>query len=96
MFNSVVGPETTTMGFGKIGHEEALGEVLLHPSSQFWGSLPVVGDSVVKPRLRSGEVGSIEYGAYIGSDYAAKFKPGNVGLAVLLEMELTLLPRTGG
>lgn len=38
----------------------------------------------------------MEYGAYIGSDYAAKFKPGNVGLAVLLEMELTLLPRTGG
>jgi hypothetical protein len=38
----------------------------------------------------------MEDGAYLGGDYAAKFKPGNVGPGVLLEMELTPLPRNGG
>jgi len=95
-FDSVAGPETATMGFGKVERGEALGEVMLHPCSQFWGSLLVVGDSFLKPRLRAGEVRAMEDGAYIGGDYAAKFKPGNVGPGVLLEMELTPLPRNGG
>jgi hypothetical protein len=38
----------------------------------------------------------MEDGAYLGGDYAAKFKPGNAGPGVLLEMELTPLPRNGG
>ena len=71
-------------------------EVFLHPSSEFWSRLGVFengGGQQIAGRL---EVFGIEDGADVVSNGDFHFLLGNVGLGVLLEMELTAIPRDGG
>ncbi len=74
---------------------EALGYVALHPLGELRGALRVVGDPLLEAGLRAGPVRAVEDRADIRSDDEAQVETRDVGLGVLLEVELAALPWDG-
>ena len=75
---------------------EALGEIFLQPGGEFRGGGRVGGDDFLEPGLGGEAVGTVEHGADLVGDGGALIQPRDVGLGVLLEMELAALPGDAG
>ena len=66
------------------------------PGGEFGGGGGVGGDEFLEAALGAGAVGAVEDAADVGGDLSAQFQARDVGLGVLLEMELAALPEHGG
>jgi len=94
-FESVAGAQASLMGGRESEDGEALWDIFFHPSSEFWGGFGIGCDEVFETLLSRLKVRAVEDGADVGSDLGAHVKTRDVGLGVLLEMELAALPRDG-
>ncbi len=81
---------------GKGEDGEALGEIFLQPGGEFWGGVRVGGDEFLEAGLSGEAVGTVEHRADLVGDEGALIQTRDVGLGVLLEMELAALPGDAG
>lgn len=72
---------------------EAFVEIDFHPSGELRGRVRVFFDSLLEFGLGGGEVFCVEYGTNIRSDSFLHALLWNIGLGVLLEVELAAIPR---
>jgi len=75
---------------------EALWKGGFQPGGEFWGAGGVGGDDFLETALSAWAVRTGEDAAEVGGDLGAQFQAGDVGLGVLLEVELAALPWQGG
>jgi len=75
---------------------EAQGDVLLDPRGELRVGAGVAGDDLFESALCGGEIRAEEDAAHGFGDSGPLVEAGDVGLGVLLEMELAALPRDGG
>jgi len=75
---------------------EALWDGGFQPCGEFGSGGGVGVDDFLEAALRAGAVGAVEDAADVCGDLRAQFEAGDVGLSVLLEMELAALPGEGG
>lgn len=94
-FEGVAGAQAALVGGRESEDGEALRDIFFHPCSELWSGFGIGGDEVFETILSGLKVRAIEDGADVGSDFGAHVKAGNVGLGVLLEMELAALPGDG-
>ena len=76
-------------------NSEALRDIFLHPSGEFWGRFGVGIHESFEASVSGGEIVGVEDGTDVGSDAGAHVQTRDVGLSVLLEMELAALPGDG-
>ena len=94
-FAEVGGTETFADGLGEGKDGKAFGEIFLHPGSELGGGFFVFQNGGGEQIAGGLEVWRIEEGADVGSDRDFHFLLGDVGLGVLLEVELATIPRHG-
>ena len=94
-FEGIGGSEAALMGLWEVKDGEAHGEILLHPGCKFGMGGGVAGDERLESGLGSGQIRAVEDGADVMGDSGALVQAGDVGLGVLLEMELAALPGHG-
>jgi hypothetical protein len=78
-------------GQGK--NREALRQVFLQPGGEVGRAFGVVGDDLLEPQFGGGAAGRVEDAADGAGDLGALIQARDIGLGVLLEMELAALPR---
>ena len=83
------------MGGGEGENGEAFWEVMLHPCCEFWGGFGVVCDDFGEAAFGGWAVLGEEDAADVGGDFCAHVETRDVGLGVLLEVELAALPGDG-
>ena len=71
---------------------EAQRQVFLHPSGEFGRALGVVRDDLLESQVSGGAAGALKDAADGAGDFGPLLQPRDLGLGVLLEMELTALP----
>ena len=91
-FEWVAGAQAALVVAGEGESGEALREVFLHPGGELWGGGGVGGDDFFEAGLSGEEIGAIEHGANGVGDGGALVQAWDIGLGVLLEMELAALP----
>lgn len=74
---------------------EPLGQIFFHPSGEFWGALGIKVDELLELVLGGGKVWAVEEAADGAGDLSALIQPRDMGLGILLEVELAALPRDG-
>jgi len=95
-FDGVASAHAAAVGIRESKDGEALGDIFFHPSSEFWGGFGVVGDAFLETSVGAGQIWAGKNGTDVGGDDGAHVDARNVGLSVLLEMELAALPRDRG
>ena len=95
-FEGVGGAHSFLMRVRQGEDGEAQGQVFFHPRGQFGRALGIVGDDFLEPQLGGGAGGTVEDAADGACHPGALIQPWDVGLGVLLEMELAALPGHGG
>ena len=70
-------------------------DILLDPGGELWGGCGVQGDHLFEAALSGGKVGAEEDAAHGFSHSGALVKARDVGLSVLLEVELAPVARGG-
>ena len=91
-FDGVAGAHPPLVGRGQRIDGEALRDVELHPGGEFGGVFGMEDDALFEPRLRRCEVSRGEDGADAFSHLGTHLQTRDIGLGVLLEMELAALP----
>jgi len=94
-FQRVGGAHPFLVGGGQHEHREALRQIFLHPGREFGRAFGVAGDDFFEPLVRGGATGAFKDTADGASDFGALIQPRDVGLGVLLEVELAALPWDG-
>jgi hypothetical protein len=92
----VGGAQAFLVGEGQREDGKAQRQVFLHPDGEFGGALGKKRDDFLESQLGGGTVGAVKDAADGAGDFSALIQPRDIGLGVLLEMELTTLPRHGG
>jgi len=82
-------------GFREGEDGEALGKIGFHPGGQLWGAGGVFGDGDGELIAGRGQRVAGEDGADVSGDGGLHVLAWNVGLSVLLKMELAAVPRDG-
>lgn len=75
---------------------EPFWEIMLHPIGEFWGGFGVGGDDLSEAEFGAWAVLSEEDAADVGGDFFTHVEARDVGLCVLLKVELAALPGDGG
>ena len=94
-FEGVGGAQAALVGGGQFEDGDALGKSFLHPGGELWGGGGVGGNDFLKPGLGVGAIRGEEDAADVGGDLEAQLEARDVGLGVLLEVELAALPGDG-
>ena len=92
----VGGAQAALVGGGQLEDGKALRKVFLHPSGKLWGGGGISGDDFLKPGLGVGAIRGEEDAADVGGDLGAQIEAWDMGLGILLEVELAALPEHGG
>jgi len=74
---------------------EPLGQIFFHPGGEFWGVFGIEGDELLELLLGGGKVWTVEEAADSAGDLSALIQTRDMGLSILLEVELAALPRDG-
>ena len=96
VFTGIGGAQATALCLGLAKDGEAFREVFLQPCGQFGSAAAVFGDELAQSFFGFGEAGGVEDAADFAGDDGFLIGFENVGLGVLLEMELAALPRHAG
>lgn len=75
---------------------EAFWEIMFHPIGEFWGRFGIGSDDLGEAEFGAWAVLSEEDAADVGGDFFTHVETRDVGLSVLLEVELAALPGDGG
>jgi len=94
-FAEVGGAEAFSDGLWEGEDGEALGEIMLHPRGELRSVFLVFQDGEGEQIAGRLKTGRLEDGSDVGSDGMFHFLLWNVGLGVLLEVELAAIPRDG-
>ena len=90
------GAQAALVGGGEGEDGEALRKGGFQPGGEFGGGGGVGGDDFLETALGAGAVRAGEDAADVGGDLGAQVQARDVGLGVLLEVELAALPGQGG
>ena len=93
--NGVARAHAALVGERQGKNSEALRDIFLHPSGEFWGRFGIGIYESFEACLSRGEIVGVEDGTDVGGHAGAHVQTRDVGLSVLLEMELAALPGDG-
>ena len=94
-FEGVGGAQAALMGGGEGEDGEALWKGRFQPGGEFGGGGGVSGDEFLEAALSTGAIRGVEDAADVCGELGAHFQARDIGLSVLLEMELAALPGDG-
>lgn len=95
-FQRIGGAHSFLVGQWQGEDREAQRQVVLHPGGQFGRALGVVRDEFLEPQFGGGAAEALKDAADGPGDFGALIQSRDMGLGVLLEMELATLPGHGG
>ena len=91
-FAHVGSAQTAADIFRKCKNGESFGNGIFHPTSEIGSGLGIFFDDLVETHVGFREVAGVEDVSDVVGDFLAHGDFGNVGLGVLLEMEMAALP----
>jgi len=94
-FQCVGGAQAFLVGGGQREHREPLRQIFLQPGGELGRAFGVVRHDFLEPLFRCGATQAVEDAADRAGDFGALIQGWDVGLGVLLEVELAALPRDG-
>lgn len=94
-FQSVGSAESFLVCEWQTERGEPLGQVFFHPGGEFWGAFGIEVDELLELVLGGGKVWAVEEAADGAGDLSALIQPRDMGLGILLEVELAALPGDG-
>ena len=94
-FQGVAGAQSELVGEWQSEDGEALGQVGFHPGGEFRSAGGIEGDDFLEAAFRGRPIRAVEHAADGFGDGGPLVQAGDVGLGILLEVELAALPRHG-
>ena len=94
-FQSVAGAEAELPGWRQGEDGKALGQVGFHPGGEFGSAGGIEGHDFLEAAFGGWTIGAVEHTANGLGDGDPLVQAGDIGLGILLEMELAALPRHG-
>jgi len=95
-FQGVGSSEFELMARREVNGVEALEDILLHPGGEFWRGGGIGCHNGFESQAGGGTIRGVEDAPNVGRDLSAQIQAWNIGLGVLLEVELAALPGDSG